>query len=254
MTMPFDLSDRIFLVTGGARGLGRASAELLSRSGATVGIVDIDASTIEEAANAIRTRGGSVHALAGDVGNRDVFLLTAADFAQRCGRIDGIVNAAMWIQYEPVADVRGDTFERMLDVGLKAPLWAAQALLAHRDPSRPASLVNFTSPAADQGYSNTSVYAAIKGGVRSLTRTLAVELGPLGVRVNSITPGAVPTPGARAVVDDAGYEQRRRKTPLGRLGREEDIAAAVAFLLSDEADFINGATLHVDGGISVSAG
>lgn len=252
--MPFDLSGKVFLVTGGGRGIGRACAELLSRSGATVGIADIDAQRVEEAASTIRTREGSVHALTGDVGNRETFLQVAAELAQRCGKIDGIVNAAMWIRYEPVNDVREDTFERMLDVGLKAPLWAAQALLAHRDPNNPAHLINFTSPAADQGYPKTAVYAAVKGGVYSLTRTLAVELGPQGVRVNAVTPGAVPTPGARAVVDEAGYEQRRRKTPLGRLGREEDIAAAVAFLLSSEADFINGATLHVDGGISVSAG
>jgi len=254
LTMSFDLSGKVFLLTGGARGIGRATAQLLCDSGATVGIADIDAAAVHGAAEAIRARGGSVHALTADVGTRDAFLLAAADLAGRYGRIDGIVNAAMWIRYEPVAEVREDTFERMLDVGLKAPLWAAQALLAHRDASRPASLVNFTSPAAELGYAKTAVYAAVKGGVHSLTRTLAVELGPSGIRVNAITPGAVPTPGARAVVDEAGYELRRRRTPLGRLGREEDIAAAVAFLLSTEADFINGATLHVDGGISVSAG
>lgn len=252
--MPFDLSGKIILVTGAGRGLGRACAEMLATSGATVGIAEIDAATAQDTATALRTRGCAVHAMPGDVASRETFLRVATDLARRCGRIDGIVNAAMWIRYEPVSEVRDDTFERMLDVGLKAPLWAAQALLAHRDARRPASLVNFTSPAADQGYANTSVYAAVKGGVRSLTRTLAVELGPKGIRVNAVTPGAVPTPGARAVVDDAGYELRRRKTPLGRLGREEDIAAAVAFLLSPEADFINGAILNVDGGISISAG
>lgn len=252
--MPFDLSGKVILVTGAGRGLGRACAELLATSGATVGVADIDASTAQETASALSTRGGAAYPLAADVSNREAFLRVAADLAQRCGRIDDIVNAAMWIRYEPVADVRDEMFERMLDIGLKAPLWGAQALLAHRDARRPASLVNFTSPAADQGYPNTSVYAAVKGGVRSLTRTLAVELGPQGIRVNAVTPGAVPTPGARAVVDEAGYEARRRKTPLGRLGREEDIARAVAFLLSAEADFINGAILNVDGGISVSAG
>ena len=252
--MPFDLSGRVILVTGAGRGLGRACAELFAASGATVGIADIDAATARETVDAISRRGGVVHALAADVSTRHAFLEVAGQLARCCGRIDAIVNAAMWIRYEPVAEVLEETFDRMLAIGLKAPLWAAQALLAHRDASRAASLVNFTSPAADQGYSNTSVYAAVKGGVRSLTRTLAVELGPQGIRVNAITPGAVPTPGARAVVDDAGYEARRRKTPLGRLGREDDIARAAAFLLSPEADFINGAVLNVDGGISVSAG
>ena len=252
--MSFDLAGKIVLVTGAGRGLGRACAERLAMSGATVGVSDIDAGTAKETADAIAARGGVAHASAADVSSRETFLRVAADLAQRCGRIDAIVHSAMWIRYEPVAELRDDTFSRMLDIGLKAPVWAAQALLAHRDPQRPAHLVTFTSPAADQGYPNTSAYAAVKGGLRSLTRTLAVELGPQGIRVNAVTPGAVPTPGARAVVDDAGYEFRRRKTPLGRLGREADIASAVAFLLSPEADFINGAILNVDGGISVSAG
>jgi NAD(P)-dependent dehydrogenase (short-subunit alcohol dehydrogenase family) len=160
----------------------------------------------------------------------------------------------MWIRYEPIQDVRQDALEGMLAVGLKAPVWAAQALLAHRRSSSTAGIVNFSSPAADQGYPNTAIYAAVKGAIVALTRTLAVELGPQGIRVNAVTPGAVPTPGARAVVDEAGYELRRRKTPLGRLGREGDIAGTVAFLFSSEADFYNGANLHVDGGVSVSAG
>jgi len=251
--MPFDLAGRVILVTGAGRGLGRACAELLAASGATVGVADIDPSTTRETVDAIARRGGAVHALGADVASRDTFLRTAGELARCCGHVDAIVNAAMWIRYEPVGDVSEETFDRMLAIGLKAPLWAAQALLAHRNASRPANLVNFTSPAADQGYANTAVYAAIKGGLRSLTRTLAVELGPQGIRVNAVTPGAVPTPGARAVVDEAGYELRRRKTPLGRLGREDDIANAVAFLLSPEADFINGAILNVDGGISVGA-
>lgn len=251
--MPFDLAGKVVLVTGAGRGLGRACAERFAASGATVGVADIDAGTVQQTMGAIKERGGVVHALAADVSSRDTLLRVAGELAQWCGRIDAIVNAAMWIRYEPVAQVREETFDRMLAIGLQAPLWAAQALLAHRDASRAASLVNFTSPAADQGYANTSVYAAVKGGLWSLTRTLAVELGPQGIRVNAVTPGAVPTPGARAVVDEAGYELRRRKTPLGRLGREEDIANAAAFLLSPEADFINGAVLNVDGGISITA-
>jgi NAD(P)-dependent dehydrogenase (short-subunit alcohol dehydrogenase family) len=252
--MPFDLAGKVILVTGAGRGLGRASAELLAQSGAVVGIGDIEESTSHEAAQSITALGGKAESLVGDFGDRAVFMELAAEFAGAHGRIDGIVNAAMWIRYEAIAAVRDEMFDRMLRVGLKAPVWAAQALLAHRDPARPGSIVNFSSPAADQGYPNTAIYAAVKGAIIALTRTLAVELGPQGVRVNAVTPGAVPTPGARAVVDEAGYELRRRKTPLGRLGTETDIANTVAFLFSPEADFINGAIVHVDGGVSKSAG
>lgn len=252
--MPFDLTERVILVTGAGRGLGRACAELCAQSGARVAVADIDETTCQEATEAIRARGGVAHALIGDISDRAVFMKFAAGIAAEHGRLDAIVNSAMWIHYDPIREVREADFERMLGVGLKAPVWAAQALLEHRDPSRSASLVNFSSPAANQGYPHTAIYAAIKGAIVTLTRTLAVELGPQGVRVNAITPGAVPTPGARAIVDEAGYELRRLKTPLRRLGREGDIASAVAFLLSSEADFINGAILHVDGGVSISAG
>ncbi len=251
--MPFDLTGKVILVTGAGRGLGQSAAELLAASGATVGLADIDPRTCEAAAAAIRARGGAAHAFSGDLGKRETFAEVGEALAKTCGRIDGVVNAAMWISYTPIEEVDEETFERMLAVGLKAPVWGAQALLRHMDPELGGGLVNFGSPAAAQGYPNTAIYAAIKGAIATVTRTLAVELGPKKVRVNAIVPGPVPTPGARAVVDEAGYELRRRKTPLGRLGREEDIANAVAFLFSSEADFVNGAILNVDGGCSLTA-
>ncbi len=251
--MGFDLQGQSILVTGGGRGIGRGTAERLAASGAVVGIADLDGGTSHDAAAAIRAAGGAAHAFVGDVSQRVVFQEVAEAFAAAAGRIDGVVNAAMWISYGPVEEVDEAVFDRMLAVGLKAPVWGAQAVLRHMDPSKGGAVVNFSSPAADQGYPNTSVYAAVKGAVGTITRSLAVELGPKGVRVNAITPGPVPTPGARAVVDEAGYELRRRKTPLGRLGREEDIAAAIAFLFSSEASYITGAILHVDGGCSLTA-
>jgi NAD(P)-dependent dehydrogenase (short-subunit alcohol dehydrogenase family) len=160
----------------------------------------------------------------------------------------------MWIRYDPIEAVSADTMERMMAIGLKAPVWGVQALLRHRASDRPAAVINLASPAADQGYPNTAIYAAVKGGIVALTRALAVELGPRGVRVNAVAPGAVPTPGARAIVDEKGYEMRKNKTPLRRLCSEQDIADAMCFLLSPEASFITGEVLHVDGGISVSAG
>lgn len=251
--MPFDLAGMAVLITGGGRGIGRGTGELLASYGATVGVADIDPATAEEAAGAIRAAGGAAHPFAADLSTREAFMETAAAFANRAGRIDAVVNAAMWIRYEPATEVGEAIFDGMLAVGLKAPMWGAQAVVAHMDASRGGAVINFGSPAAFQGYPNTAVYAAVKGAVATLTHTLAVELGPKGVRVNAVVPGPVPTPGARAVVDEAGYELRRRKTPLGRLGTERDIANAVAFLLSDEASFVTGAILNVDGGCSLTA-
>ena len=252
--MGFDLSGQAVLVTGAGRGIGQGTAELLAASGAIVGVADIDAATATRTAAAIIADGGQAHALSGDVSTRAGFEAVAEAFAARAGHIDAVINAAMWIRYEPIEEVTDETFDRMLGVGLKAPVWGAQAVLRHMRTGQGGAVVNFSSPAADQGYPNTAVYAAVKGAVATITRSLAVELGARGVRVNAITPGPVPTPGARAVVDDAGYELRRRKTPLGRLGREADIAQAIAFLLSAEASFITGVVLHVDGGCSITAG
>ena len=125
---------------------------------------------------------------------------------------------------------------------------AAARLLASRGAA-----VGVFDIAADLGMANTASYTSVKGAIVALTRQLAVELGPQGIRVNAVAPGAVPTPGARAIVDEAGYAKRRAQTPLGRLGEEDDIAKAIAFLLGPDAGFITGEVLHADGGISVKS-
>jgi 3-oxoacyl-[acyl-carrier protein] reductase len=246
-------SNRSVLVTGAGRGIGQVAAELLAQQGYTVGVVDAADSAVE-VAKQIRAKGQSAFSIVQDLSTEEGFAQAASSFASSCGGINAVINNAMWIRYEPIDQVTASTMEKMLAIGLKAPIWGIQALLRHRKEGEPASVINLASPAADQGYPNTAIYSAVKGGIVSLTRALAVELGPRGVRVNAVAPGAVPTPGARAIVDDHGYEMRKAKTPLRRLCTELDVAQAMSFLLSPQADFITGEILHVDGGISVSAG
>jgi NAD(P)-dependent dehydrogenase (short-subunit alcohol dehydrogenase family) len=203
---------------------------------------------------AISSTGGKAHALPGDVSERATLMRLASTLASAEGRLDGVINNAMWIKYEPVTEVSEDVLEKMLAVGFKATIWGVQALLAHRGDAGDPQIVNLASPTAEQGFANTSIYSAIKEAIKALTRTLSVELGPQGVRVNAVAPGAVPTPGARAMIGEEAYRFRIRKTPLGRLASEEDAARAIAFLFSSEASFITGEILHVDGGFSVSAG
>jgi len=245
------LLGKTILVTGAGRGIGRAAADLLARRGAAVGVLDLDEQSCTDACAAISAAGGRALALPADVADRDAVLDAARRLAAAFGPLDAVVNDAIWIRYQPIDDVREDVLDRMLSVGIKGAFWGTQALLANMDASRGGAIVNLASPVADLGMANTASYTAIKGAIVSLTRQLAVELGPQGVRVNAVAPGAIPTPGARAIVTEEGYELRKLQTPLGRLGEAHEVAAGIAFLVGPDATFITGEVLHVDGGISV---
>jgi NAD(P)-dependent dehydrogenase (short-subunit alcohol dehydrogenase family) len=210
------------------------------------------AASLRATAESIRAAGGDALDFAVDVSQRAAFAAAATQFAARHGRIDAVVNNAMLLRYEPIEAVTDEMLDRMLGVGIKGAVWGAQLLLAHFDSSRGGVLINMASPVAERGYPNTAVYSLVKGALVTLTKTLAAELGPRGVRVNAVAPGSVPTPGAVGLNDEAEYARRARTIPLRRLGHEEDNAAAVAFLLGPSASFINGEILHVDGGIAAA--
>jgi meso-butanediol dehydrogenase/(S,S)-butanediol dehydrogenase/diacetyl reductase len=251
--MKHDFSDRYFLITGAGRGLGRHLAQHLAGFGATVGVADIDADGCGETVAQIEHAGGNAFAYPCDVGSRDAYLATAKDFAGQGGRIDAIVNNAMILHYCPVEEVEPGRLSAMLDVGVKALFWSAQALLAHYDAERGAAMINLASPVAARGFPNTSAYSTVKGAVVSFTRVMAAELGPKKIRVNAVSPASVPTPGALGLNSLEVYEQRAKHIPLRRNGTEEDNSSAIAFLLSDDASFVHGEIFNVDGGVSACA-
>jgi meso-butanediol dehydrogenase / (S,S)-butanediol dehydrogenase / diacetyl reductase len=251
--MSYTFEDKYFLITGAGRGLGNHLARHLAASGATIGVVDIDGDNSRGTAAAIEQAGGVAFAYDGDVGRRETFARVADDFARKGGRIDAIVNNAMILHYCPVRDVEPERLGAMLDVGIKALFWSAQVLLEHYDPARGAGLINMASPVAVRGYPGTSAYSAVKGAVVSFTRVMAAELGPKKIRVNAVSPASVPTPGAMGLNTPEEYEKRAARIPLRRNGTEEDNSKAIAFLLSEDASFVNGEVFNVDGGVSASA-
>jgi NAD(P)-dependent dehydrogenase (short-subunit alcohol dehydrogenase family) len=243
---------RVF-ISGAGRGLGEAIAAHLASLGAVVAVCDLNEESARAVAERIIATGGEAVSYGGDLGQRQVFHDLMGAFARAYGPVDVLVNNASYLVYEPIEQVSEETLERMIASGLKSVFWGVQAFLAHRDPESKGHIVNYSSPVAYRGRANTSAYTAIKGAVAAMSNVLAGELGPRGVRVNVIAPGSVPTPATAGFVTAEQYEARAKGIPLRRNGRPDDVAKAVAFLISDEADFINGAMLAIDGGI-IAAG
>ena len=257
MAILHDFGELAVLVTGAGRGLGRSVAEKLASCGATVAVVDVDTASCEAVAAGIRGGGGRAFAYAIDVADCAAFADTARRFAAERGRIDAVVNNAMLLRYEPIENVTDEVLERMLGVGIKGAVWGAQALLRHLDAERGGAIVNMASPVAERGYPNTAVYSLVKGALVTLTRTLAAELGPRRVRVNAVAPGVVVTElhtVTSAVADYPAFLERGKAThPIGRVGRVEEVAALILFLLSDEAGWITGSSMSIDGGRALAS-
>jgi len=248
------LAGRAALVTGGASGLGRASAVLLAAHGAEVMIGDIDREGGEQVVAAIEAAGGKAHFRYCDVTDRaDVRRMVAASGAAMGGLSILLNNAMSNPRDDYGADERWDT---MIESGLSAYWAAATAAEPLLVRSGHGSIVQIASIAgARMGIEFASeAYCAAKAGILGLTRKLAKRLGPQGVRVNCIAPGVIKTPRLRySGADEPEFARRARKvTPLQRLGRAEEVAELVLFLASDRASYITGQDIAIDGGLSIA--
>jgi NAD(P)-dependent dehydrogenase (short-subunit alcohol dehydrogenase family) len=244
------LQGHVALVTGGGRGIGRAISDAYAREGAAVGVLDLKEEVAETAAEAIRRNGGNAVALVGNVAVRDQVIAAAESLRQAYGPTTILVNNAMWNRYGPLEEQTEEVIGRMIDVGFKGVIWGYQAVLPQMREAGRGSIINIASPSAVLAMKHGIMYSAIKAAVAAATRSGAAEFGPFNVRVNAIAPGPTQTDGANLVVDEAAWERRRQRVPLGRLGQPEDIANAAVFLASDEASFISGDMIFVDGAIT----
>lgn len=225
----------IVVITGAAGGIGTAIVAQLLAAGTRV--VGVDRESVDAPGVT------AVKADLTDAGGLEAVVTAVAAY----GRLDGLVNNAAISRRATIADLDDDTLAAVLDANLSAALRLTRALLPYL--TEPAAIVNVSSIRATRGFAGDTAYIASKGGLEAATRALAVELGPRGIRVNAVAPGAVETDLNRAVLADPGHRQRvLDRIPLGRLGTPGDIAPAVSFLLSEQARWITGVVLTVDGG------
>lgn len=246
------LEDKVALVTGAGGGIGRAICRTLADEGAWVACVDIDEVACQETVRQVQDAGGVAKAYCADLSRRHETQQVFADLDRDTGRLDVLVNNAMWIRYEPIEAVREEVVDKMFGIGLKALFWTTQAGTAAL-ARRGGSIINMSSIAAVRGTAHRMVYCTVKGGVAALTLECAAELGPKQIRVNAIAPGAVLNPGTAERLGPAAIQLRLDTTPLGRLGQPDDMARVVLFLASDDSRFVTGTFIPVDGGRLITA-
>ncbi|MFB6309954.1 MAG: SDR family NAD(P)-dependent oxidoreductase [Salinirussus sp.] len=238
------LSDDRAVVTGAARGIGRAITERYAAEGASVALLDIDAEGAEAVAAYLETESLAIECDVSDTASVESAIDTVVD---AFGGIDILVNNAGVIHRSPLVESTDEQLDRVIDVNLKGVLKMTRAATPHLRRSE-GCIVNLSSVASVEGTDNRNVYSATKGGVSALTYQQSLELAP-DVRVNALAPGTIESPMTADDREDTDYvEGRLAKVPRNRLGQPEDVAGAAVFLASADADYVNGHVLHVDGG------
>jgi NAD(P)-dependent dehydrogenase (short-subunit alcohol dehydrogenase family) len=252
----FDIGDKVALVTGAGRGMGRAACVALADAGACIVASDLDEAAAAQVAEAIVATGGRGLGVACDVGDDGALQHLVDAASAHFGHIDILVSHAGVVAHTgPVRDATDAQYARTLDVNLRSA-WKLTSLIAPGMISRRDGAIVLTSSIAGlRGSQAVGLYSVSKAGLAALARNLAVELGPHNVRVNAISPGLISTDFVRGITDQTELmEKRKAQTPLRRLGTAEEIAGTILYLVSPAGAFTTGQNIVVDGGTTISDG
>lgn len=248
----FELKNKVAIVTGAQRGMGRAHAMALAAQGAKVVVTDIDANQCSSVVEEIRSKGGEAVCFKMDVSNKNEVDMVFDEVIKHYGRLDILINNAGIYQPKPALEITEEDWDRMVAIDLKGVFLCAQRAAKEMAKNKWGRIVNIASVASGGvgvGIAGGAHYTASKGGVIGLTETLAVEFASLGINVNAIGPGAIDTPMVSAAqLPKEAMDAMLQGVPLKRIGKPEEVSAAVVFLASEEASYVTGATLYVDGG------
>jgi glucose 1-dehydrogenase len=244
------LNGKAAIVTGAAQGIGQACAERLAKEGARVALCDVNAVAGEAAAKAIAAAGGTAIFLICDVSKPADITAAVAAALKAFGRIDVLVNNAGVVDDAPFLELPLEELDRVLSINLRGAFLMAQTAARQMvAQGGGGAIVNMSSINAKFALPDHVAYSISKGGIAQLTKAMAIALAPQGIRVNAVGPGTIDTPLLANVVKDKAFRTKvLSRTPMGRYGRPEEIAAIVAWLASDEASYVTGTTIFADGG------
>lgn len=254
MSQLFDLSQKVAIVTGSTKGIGRAIAAALAEHGARVVVSSRDAGRVAETAEALRGAGHDVTGIACNIGRKNELQALVDGTRKAYGRIDIVIgNAAINPHYGPSMEVPDDIFTKVMGTNIQSNLWLTQMVVPEMRERQDGVIVIVSSIGGLRGSDVIGAYNVSKAADMQLARNLAVELGPDNIRVNCIAPGLVKTDFARALWEDPKFaEPRIATTPLRRLGEPEDIAGAAVYLASAAGRWTTGQTIVVDGGVTIT--
>lgn len=244
------LEGKVAIVTGSSSGIGRAVAGRFAAEGARVTVCGLPDGRVEAAVEEIKAAGGEAIGVEADLGYGEQVDRVFASTLESFGRLDVLVNNAGWAS--PIAhflELDEEHWDRVIRTNLKSVyLCTSRAARIFVDQGGGGCVISTTSFGAEKAHRMMAAYDATKGGINAFTRTVAIDLGPFGIRVNAVGPGAIHTPEFEAQGPEA-KRKRAQTVPLGRVGYSEDVAGAMTFLASDDASYITGQVIYVDGGI-----